>query len=110
VNVSSTLLTVGVEKVAAPVAAFTLSVYLEWQILQPGVCMPLVHHCWHCLHLHSTGLRAAAVLNAVLSPFLLVFLLLFFFLRNAERFYHHPGAIQTAMSSAATDSKCYDRD
>lgn len=38
------------------------------------------------------GLRSAALLNAALSPFLLLFLLIYFFMRNAERFYHHPGA------------------
>jgi hypothetical protein len=41
--------------------------------------------------IHNAGFRRAAVLNAVLSPFLLLFLLLYFLMRNAERFYHHPG-------------------
>jgi hypothetical protein len=43
-------------------------------------------------HTRPAGLRRAALLNALLSPFLLMFLLLYFFMRNAERFYHHPGA------------------
>lgn len=37
--------------------------------------------------------RTMAVANALLSPFLAVFMLLFFFLRNAERLYHHPSAV-----------------
>ena len=31
-----------------------------------------------------------ALANVVLAPFLLIFLLMFFFMRNAERFYHQP--------------------
>lgn len=34
-----------------------------------------------------------AVANLLLSPFLLIFLLIYFFLRNAERFYHSPSAL-----------------
>lgn len=34
-----------------------------------------------------------AVVNLLLAPFLLVFLLIYFFLRNAERFYHSPSAL-----------------
>lgn len=37
--------------------------------------------------------RAVAIANALLSPFLAVFMLLFFFLRNAERLYHHTSAV-----------------
>jgi autophagy-related protein 9 len=38
-------------------------------------------------------LRALAAANLLLSPFLLVFLAVYFFMRNAEKFYHHPGTI-----------------
>jgi autophagy-related protein 9 len=34
--------------------------------------------------------RMMAILNAVLSPFLLVFLVIYFFMKNAEALYHHP--------------------
>lgn len=34
-----------------------------------------------------------ALVNLLLSPFLLAFLLIYFFLRNAEKFYHHPSTI-----------------
>jgi len=50
-----------------------------------------------CSHTHTlprsslAGFRTAALINAALSPFLLLFLLLYFFMRNAEHFYHHPG-------------------
>lgn len=37
--------------------------------------------------------RRMAVINLVLAPFLLVFLLIYFFLRNAERFYHSPNSL-----------------
>lgn len=37
-------------------------------------------------------LRLAALLNLAVSPFLAVFLCIFYFLRNAEHFYHHPGS------------------
>ena len=37
--------------------------------------------------------RMAAILNLILSPFLLVFLLLYFFMKNAESLYHQPGSI-----------------
>ncbi len=39
------------------------------------------------------GLRLVAVANLLLSPFLLMFLLAYFFMRNAERLYHHPAAL-----------------
>ncbi|EFJ46174.1 hypothetical protein VOLCADRAFT_93324 [Volvox carteri f. nagariensis] len=38
-------------------------------------------------------LRAVACANVLLSPFLFMFLLAYFFMRNAERLYHHPGAL-----------------
>ena len=38
-------------------------------------------------------LRTAALINAALSPFLLVFLLTYFFMRNAEEVYHRPSTI-----------------
>ncbi|GLC35368.1 hypothetical protein PLESTB_000572200 [Pleodorina starrii] len=38
-------------------------------------------------------LRFVAVANLLLSPFLLMFLLAYFFMRNAERLYHHPAAL-----------------
>jgi hypothetical protein len=38
-------------------------------------------------------LRAAAALNAAMSPFLLVFLLIHFFMKNAEAIYHQPSSI-----------------
>ncbi|KAF5834471.1 autophagy-related protein 9 [Dunaliella salina] len=44
--------------------------------------------------------RTAALINAALSPFLLLFLLLYFFMRNAEHFYHHPGAAGSRRWSA----------
>jgi len=34
-----------------------------------------------------------ALCNLLVSPFLMVFLLIYFFLRNAEKFYHHPSSI-----------------
>ncbi len=33
-----------------------------------------------------------ALVNLVLSPFLIAFLLIYFFLRHAEAFYHHPSS------------------
>lgn len=45
--------------------------------------------------------RQAAVVNVVASPFLGVFMLLYFFLRNAERLYHHPGGAGARRWSAA---------
>jgi len=37
--------------------------------------------------------RTVAVVNALLSPFLLFFLVIYFFMRNAEAIYHHPSSI-----------------
>lgn len=37
--------------------------------------------------------RMMAILNAVLSPFLLVFLIIYFFMKNAEALYHHPSML-----------------
>lgn len=37
--------------------------------------------------------RRMAIANLILAPFLLVFLLIYFFLRNAERFYHSPNSL-----------------
>lgn len=37
--------------------------------------------------------RQAAILNLLISPFLLVFLLMYLFLSNAERLYHHPSSV-----------------
>ncbi|KAL0047089.1 hypothetical protein WJX82_006349 [Trebouxia sp. C0006] len=37
--------------------------------------------------------RCMALCNLLVSPFLMVFLLIYFFLRNAEKFYHHPSSI-----------------
>lgn len=37
--------------------------------------------------------RVAALVNIILSPFLLVFLLIYFFMKNAESLYHQPGSI-----------------
>lgn len=37
-------------------------------------------------------LRTAAAINLALSPFLLLFLVIYFFMKHAERFYHSPGA------------------
>ena len=34
-----------------------------------------------------------ALCNLLVSPFLIVFLLIYFFMRNAERFYHQPSSI-----------------
>lgn len=45
-------------------------------------------------HTHThTGLRVVAAANLVLSPFLSMFLLAYFFMRNAERLYHHPAGL-----------------
>ena len=33
-----------------------------------------------------------AVLNLLVAPFVLVFLLIYFFMRNAEKFYHQPSS------------------
>jgi autophagy-related protein 9 len=38
-------------------------------------------------------MRLLALVNLLLSPFLLLFLLAFFFMRNAERLYHHPSSL-----------------
>ena len=37
--------------------------------------------------------RRMAVCNLLVSPFLMLFLLIYFFMRNAEKFYHHPSSI-----------------
>lgn len=36
--------------------------------------------------------RLMAVVNLLLAPFVLVFLLIYFFMRNAEKFYHQPSS------------------
>ena len=36
--------------------------------------------------------RRVALANLLLAPFLLAFLLIYFFMRNAERFYHQPSS------------------
>ncbi len=36
--------------------------------------------------------RRVAAANLLLAPFLLVFLLIYFFMRNAEKFYHQPSS------------------
>lgn len=41
----------------------------------------------------SVVCRRMALCNLLVSPFLMVFLLIYFFLRNAEKFYHHPSSI-----------------
>ena len=33
-----------------------------------------------------------AILNLLVAPFVLVFLLIYFFMRNAEKFYHQPSS------------------
>jgi autophagy-related protein 9 len=37
--------------------------------------------------------RFMAVANVLVSPFLMVFLLIYFFLRNAENVYHRPSSV-----------------
>ena len=37
--------------------------------------------------------RRMAVVNLLLAPFSLIFLLIYFFLRNAEKFYHSPSSL-----------------
>lgn len=37
--------------------------------------------------------KYAAVANVLAAPFILAFLLTYFFLKNAERFYHHPSTV-----------------
>jgi len=37
--------------------------------------------------------RTAGLVNLALSPFILMFMLSYFFLRNAEKFYRHPGTV-----------------
>ena len=44
--------------------------------------------------------RRLALLNLAFSPFLIVFMVLYFFLRNAERLYHHPSAVGARRWSA----------
>ena len=39
--------------------------------------------------------RTAAVLSALLSPFILLFLLMHFLLKHLERIYHHPSSLGT---------------
>ena len=41
----------------------------------------------------SSVCRRMAVCNLLVSPFLMLFLLIYFFMRNAEKFYHHPSSI-----------------
>ena len=36
--------------------------------------------------------RFMAVMNLLCCPFVLMFLLIYFFMRNAEKFYHHPSS------------------
>ena len=36
--------------------------------------------------------RIMAILNLLVAPFVLVFLLIYFFMRNAEKFYHQPSS------------------
>lgn len=36
--------------------------------------------------------RRVAIANLLLAPFLLVFLIIYFFMRNAEKFYHQPSS------------------
>jgi autophagy-related protein 9 len=50
--------------------------------------------------------RRLALLNLVMSPFLTVFMVLYFFLRNAERLYHHPSAIGARRWSAEVRVHC----
>jgi hypothetical protein len=42
--------------------------------------------------------RIVALINLAISPFLMAFLLMFFFMRNAEKFYHHPRSLALAAS------------
>ncbi|KAG7667053.1 hypothetical protein Ndes2526B_g04460 [Nannochloris sp. 'desiccata'] len=37
--------------------------------------------------------RVMAVVNAIFSPFLFVFLVIYFFMKNAEALYHHPSSL-----------------
>eukprot|EP00873_Tetraselmis_striata_P025309 jgi/Tetstr1/445573/TSEL_033346.t1 len=37
--------------------------------------------------------RVLAAINLLVSPFLMAFLLIYFFMRNAEKFYHHPSLV-----------------
>uniref|UniRef100_A0A061R0H4 Autophagy-related protein 9 n=2 Tax=Tetraselmis sp. GSL018 TaxID=582737 RepID=A0A061R0H4_9CHLO len=37
--------------------------------------------------------QAMAVVNLLISPFLVAFLVIYFFMRNAEKFYHHPSSV-----------------
>lgn len=37
--------------------------------------------------------RRMAICNLLVSPFVMLFLLIYFFMRNAEKFYHHPSSI-----------------
>lgn len=37
--------------------------------------------------------RIMAIVNAIFSPFLLIFLVIYFFMKNAEALYHHPSSI-----------------
>ncbi len=44
--------------------------------------------------------RTMAICNLLVSPFLLVFLFIYFFLRNAEKLYHHPSSVGARRWSA----------
>jgi autophagy-related protein 9 len=50
--------------------------------------------------------RRLALVNLVMSPFLTVFMVLYFFMRNAERLYHHPSAIGARRWSAEVRTCC----
>mmetsp|Transcript_9788 Transcript_9788/g.16809 ORF Transcript_9788/g.16809 Transcript_9788/m.16809 type:complete len:717 (+) Transcript_9788:381-2531(+) len=50
-------------------------------------------------------LRFMAICNIIVSPFLMVFMLIYFFLRNAESIYHHPSSIGTRNWSALAEWK-----
>lgn len=88
----------------------------------PQLCVNLQHAVWRTTHkpprtpcgacwrrsgvvqkplpVATAGMRRVAVANLALSPFLFMFLLIYFFMRNAEKFYSHPGSISSRRWSA----------
>jgi len=48
----------------------------------------------------SRRFKIAAIINLLAAPFIFVFLLTYFFLKNAERFYHHPSSVGARRWSA----------
>ena len=50
--------------------------------------------------------RVMALCNLAASPFLLAFLAIYFFMKNAEQFYHHPSSVGEWLGSAGWLGGC----